>query len=824
MAEAVPRAIGVSKSLQGNDTRSLLDTVDSLRSQGISRYIDLPEIIVCGEQSSGKSSVLEAISGVKFPSKDNLCTRFATELILRRGPVAPVKIGIVPDAQLERSDADMQKLLNFKISAAMEDLQLADIIEAAKEAMGINDTTSAFSTDTLRLEVSGPEQAHLTLVDLPGLFQAGSRAQSDADSETVKALVLRYMKSPRSIILAVLSAKSEFNNQSITRYSREIDPMGKRTLGLITKPDKLDKGSEMEKFYLELAQNKDVKFRLGWHVLRNRDYASRDSTSEERDQVEADFFASGIWKSLPSTQVGVHSLRPRLSKILKDQIMVQLPVVLAQINEGVVECNQELAALGAPRGNLQDQKRHLLNISMSFSSLVKAAADGPYFDPFFGSAATAKGYQKRLRAVLQNHLTEFAEDMRKKGHKYDIVDELEGTVRDNHILRKDYISKVKILLKRSRGRELPGTFDPLIIGELFREQCEPWKMLVDQAVDAMLHAVLSVVDAALAHYADNNTLHGLLKHFIRPRFKVLKTELRAKVSELLEPHDAGHPITYNHYLTESVQKAQNERRAREIKKTFERALGGDFATNEVVTVNLNVTNLISSLVTKTEPDMHSYASATATDFMEAYYKVALKRFIDDFSVLAIEACLVAKLPTLFSPTDVLEMSEAVVAALASEDEETSARRTQCNEKLTVLENGLQALQSVRGYPLDHADSDVTAADSDIISTDADVNQNGKLNDTLVSPSSISPSPTPESPIPPESDEHPPEPPSEDALPEVDEQIPVAVDRFSAEYALWASALSSTEGKKKKKKRVVPPPEPEPPVWKEPVNPFLFKPA
>jgi GTPase SAR1 family protein len=220
---------GIGVSLQSKDTRNLLDVVDNLRSQGISRYIDLPEIVVCGEQSSGKSSILEAISGVRFPSKDNLCTRFATELILRRGPVAPVKIRIVPGLEEHRSEAEKQKLLNFNLSISAEELELGSVIEAAKEAMGINDKTKVFSSDILRLELSGPELPHLTLVDLPGLFQAGSRSQSDADSETVKSLVLRYMRSPRSIILAVVSAKNDFNNQSITRYSREIDPDGVRT-------------------------------------------------------------------------------------------------------------------------------------------------------------------------------------------------------------------------------------------------------------------------------------------------------------------------------------------------------------------------------------------------------------------------------------------------------------------------------------------------------------------------------------------------------------------------------------------------------------------
>jgi len=247
-------------SLQSIETKNLLDVIDKLRSHGINRYINLPEIVVCGEQSSGKSSVLEAVSGRPRSShQDWHCSWFSGE---------------------GRSEDDLEKLRNFHVSVSAEDLQLEEVIEAAKEAMGINESSRVFSSDILRLELSGPDQPHLTLVDLPGLFQAGSRSQSEADSETVKSLVLSYMKNPRSIILAVVSAKNDFNNQSITKHSRQIDPKGERTLGLITKPDTLDEGSDSEHFYLELAQNKDVKFRLGWHVLRNRDYNSRNTSAE----------------------------------------------------------------------------------------------------------------------------------------------------------------------------------------------------------------------------------------------------------------------------------------------------------------------------------------------------------------------------------------------------------------------------------------------------------------------------------------------------------------------------------------------------------------
>jgi GTP-binding protein EngB required for normal cell division len=276
--------------LQSKDHRDLLDIIDKLRSQGISRFVDLPQIIVCGDQSSGKSSVLEAISGMSFPTKDNLCTRFATELILRRNPTVGVKVQINPGP--DRSDEVKKRLRAF--SHVLNNLDIGRIVEEAKDAMGINGNDKVFSTDILRVEISGPSQPHLTMVDLPGLFLAGNKDQSEQDSKLVESLVLSYMREPRSIILAVVSAKSDFALQQVTRHARAVDPKGTRTLGLITKPDTLDEGSDSERFFAELAQNKDVEFRLGWHVLCNRNYVMRDASTAERDRNETTFFSNGI--------------------------------------------------------------------------------------------------------------------------------------------------------------------------------------------------------------------------------------------------------------------------------------------------------------------------------------------------------------------------------------------------------------------------------------------------------------------------------------------------------------------------------------------------
>src|SRR5271156_191832 len=135
--------------LQSRDLGQLLDVIDVLRSQGVSNYVSLPQLVVCGDQSSGKSSVLEAVSGVRFPTKDNLCTRFATELILRRDAHShstTVAVTIAPN--VNRSEEQKVGLSRFSYpTAQLEDVPR--IIESAKEVMGLNGSERAFSDDVL---------------------------------------------------------------------------------------------------------------------------------------------------------------------------------------------------------------------------------------------------------------------------------------------------------------------------------------------------------------------------------------------------------------------------------------------------------------------------------------------------------------------------------------------------------------------------------------------------------------------------------------------------------------------------------------------------
>jgi hypothetical protein len=99
---------------------------------------------------------------------------------------------------------------------------LPTLIEKAKAAMGLATMKSAFAEDVLRVEISGPDRPHLTVVDLPGLIHAGNKLQTTADVELVRQMVMSYMADRRSIILAVVSAKNDYANEIVLKLAREV--------------------------------------------------------------------------------------------------------------------------------------------------------------------------------------------------------------------------------------------------------------------------------------------------------------------------------------------------------------------------------------------------------------------------------------------------------------------------------------------------------------------------------------------------------------------------------------------------------------------------
>ncbi|CAG9975170.1 unnamed protein product [Clonostachys byssicola] len=671
--------------LQSKEHRDLLDIIDQLRSQGINRYVDLPEIIVCGDQSAGKSSVLEAISGMSFPTKDRLCTRFATELILRRDTDTSVKISISPGP--DRHPEDRDHLSSWQPEADIEVDGLRVVIEEAKARMGLQGT-KVFSSDILRIELCGPTQPHLTMVDLPGLFRSGNKEQSEDNVALVKALVTRYMSRPRSIILAVVSAKTEYVLQEVTALARSADPQGVRTIGLITKPDTLDNGSESQRSWVNLALNKDVELNLGWHVLKNRNYEERDYSSLQRDISEDEFFSTGIWTSIDPKHYGVKSLKSRLSSVLKDQILQQLPGLIKDVDHGIDDCNVKLSRLGAGRKSSREQLKYLSQLSHQFTSLMTSAVSGTYADTFFGSKNDLNEQRKRLRSVVQNRLELFAQDMRLTGESQLIVDDNEACYDDRQITRSQYVDDVRMRMMKSRGSELPGLFNPAIVSDLFAEQCQPWKGIVSSLTEDIVDAVYRTTRSIVEHIAANEVIREILI-LLNSEIDQLKVSMNDKVRELLQAQFALHSITYNPQLSENVQKVQWARKKRQLEKRIQEKFGFKSADEPGEKLIIDAPQMVELFLDETELDMIRFGSSMAVDYMQAYYQLARDRFIDDISVMAVERCLMSKLPGILTPIKAVELEDDELLRLVGESEESIDERLRLTEKLEILRNGLR---------------------------------------------------------------------------------------------------------------------------------------
>ncbi|KAE8379587.1 P-loop containing nucleoside triphosphate hydrolase protein [Aspergillus bertholletiae] len=709
----------------------LLDSVDTLRRQGINHYISLPQIIVCGDQSSGKSSVLEAISGVSFPVQSNLCTRFPTELILRKSTKPGVRVSIVPHHSRSRVEQDALSRFHEELES-FEDLP--KLIEDAKTAMGIFTHGKTFSNDLLRVEVSGPDRPHLTIVDLPGLIHSETKLQSAADVALVQGVVQSYMKEPRSIILAVVSAKNDFANQIVLRLARDADRSGNRTLGVITKPDTLVEGSASERQFVSLAKNQEVSFHLGWHVLKNMDTEKGIWDLSIRGEEEAEFFSKGIWEDLPRSHLGIDTLRQRLSKLLLGQITAELPNLIDEIQSKVDNCAKRLERLGEPRATLKEQRSYLLHTSQYFQALVKSGLDGSYNCSFFESAHSESGYQKRIRAVIQNLNEDFALQINDFGHYRHICNTAQPNAKSApqvFVTREEYLQAIERLLRRTRGRELPGTFNPMIVNDLFKEQSQPWQRIANSHITNVWEATKKFIYAAFAEVSDMVTSRALLKDVVEPTLSDLLKSMEARLTELLELHQAGHAITYNHYFAEDLQKSRRaimEDRFTPILTSFFNISEIKNSSTSIHDHYFNFRHLLDSLLESTETDMTRFAAQEALDCTLAYYNVALKRFIDGVATDIVEATLTKSLNELLSPIVVHDMPDELVSRIAGESKENRDQRAQLSKKLEILGNGAKTCRkfvNIQGLITPSSDTPQTSDPEDACG-----NGDSSLNDDI----------------------------------------------------------------------------------------------
>ncbi|KAJ6284185.1 P-loop containing nucleoside triphosphate hydrolase protein [Bipolaris maydis] len=665
-------------ALQSTDQQKVIDIVDKLRRTSLSSIVELPQLIVCGDQSSGKSSILKAITEIPFPRKENLCTRFTTKIILRRSASSTSTITITPDKL--RPKSEQAKLKSF--SKAINDFsQLPDIIEEATQAIGLGVVgginSRAFSRDVLSVKITSPARPQLTLVDLPGLIHATNKAQTETDKELILNLVKEYMKNPRTIILAVVSAKNDYANQTILDHCRKIDEQGRRTLGIITKPDFLREGTDNELTWIELAQNKDIYLERGWYMLKNRD--------------EDLFFSKGRYAELPRECVGIGSLRERLSKVLLSHLIKELPSLKDEMVNKLQGTVAEIKKLGDRRNTTHKQRMVLMKISMRISDILNSATKGYYESSFFGpinmdAAVNVSENIRRFRAVIQHLNINFASNMRLRGHKYtfrvrpgDEEQEIQDNIRTRKELKNLEEHPELILLPKPK--------------ELTRQE----EQITSQHINTIASAYREFIDIVLQDATPCKFKDRLTSLYVDGALAQALSNAKEELHKILKDK-ARHPATYNHYFTTTIQKMRQRKHQEIIEKASKASETSIYHRNdENVYTYLNPSKLTEAMEKAIELNMDVFSSQEALDTKRAFYKDKIKYFVNTITKAVIKRHLVAPLPKIIlSPIVVTQITEKEVEFIATKSSEITQQRLYLESRKSMLEKGLETFREAMG--------------------------------------------------------------------------------------------------------------------------------
>ncbi|KAF1833322.1 dynamin-1, partial [Decorospora gaudefroyi] len=696
--------------LQTPQQVELLDKIDELRNQGLGHHgISLPQLIVCGNQSCGKSSLLQGLTRLRFPTEQGLCTTFATEVVLRKKTDVEISCTITPGKS--RSPAERRELGKFKlIFSSRESFVFPSVLEQAKEQMVIGKKAKhgSFFEDVLRVRYSGPDLPSLTIVDLPGMIE--TELDGGNGAETVAELVTSYISDEKSIILAVVPAISNPETQKVSKYLEEFDPHGSRTLGIITMPDRIERGSDDEKEMMRLAKNEKFPLKHRWHAVRNRGFATKEQTDTERDETELKFFSSGVWSSFPSEDVGIASLRVKLSRVLLEHIGRELPSLVAAVQAAIATTESGLKALGTARDTTRQQRRYLTGHAEKFQTLTNDALRGVYSNPFFALSSPSEPTTARLRTEVQNLNIAFAHVMYQKGHTWNIVPDRGVLYPNSHqssfravqeyanefeeptlISREEFLeSHIGEYVRQSRPSGLPSLVNPWVIGEVFRQQSQHWREHAKHHLQRVFRAVTDYIDQVLCSLMDHQTCTMLVRKHVRPELDRRWRCVEAKLDELLVPYTEQDPITYDPNFIRELDATRTARYAASLNAqsgSIQASGNSTFTTVEKTAGSTRQQQLLTE-------SLDGYTNAEILDLMQTYYKTAIPHFINNIALLGIENCLLKNLASLFSPTLTADMDDELVRAIASECEDSRTERASLRQRFSVLEAG-------RGVLLEH---------------------------------------------------------------------------------------------------------------------------
>lgn len=359
----------------------LLTTVNKLQDLVFNTIgndsLDLPQIVVVGSQSAGKSSVLENIVGRDFlPRGSGIVTRRPLILQLINVPdeedgSAPVTNQYLDPSAARRNEwAEFHHLPNRRFND-FQDVKR----EIENETARVAGNNKGITRQPINLKIYSPHVLNLTLVDLPGLTKVPIGDQPTDIEKQTRNLISEYIAKPNSIILAVSPANVDIVNSEALKLARHVDPLGRRTIGVLSKVDLMDHGTNA----LDILSGRVYPLKLGWIGVVNRSQQDIQGNKpmDEALKSETDFFKHHPAYRNISTRCGTPYLARTLNTTLMAHIRDRLPDIKARLNTLMGQTQQELASYGDMHFSGKEHRGSLiLQLMTRFATSFISSIDG----------------------------------------------------------------------------------------------------------------------------------------------------------------------------------------------------------------------------------------------------------------------------------------------------------------------------------------------------------------------------------------------------------------------------------------------------------------
>ncbi|XP_071111276.1 interferon-induced GTP-binding protein Mx-like [Haliotis cracherodii] len=402
------------------EVRPLIDLVDRLRGYGLDSDIRLPAVAVIGDQSAGKSSVLEAISGVQLPRGTGIVTRCPLEMRMKHSEVEDRWEGKI-------MYKDMHDMTHEEIILNRE--SVGELVRKAQKDM--TDSAKGISDELITLEVTSSDVPDLTVIDLPGIARNAVEGQPSDIETRIKNMIRRYIERQETIILAVLQCNVDIATCEALKMAKEFDAEGGRTLGVLTKPDLLDKGAESG--VVRILNNMEFTLSKGYIIVkcRGQEAISDGQSLKQALEVEEDFFKSHRhFSSLRPSQWGIPNLSGRLSRELKIHIKKLLPDLKEDVRSKLLETERDLHELGEdPPATASEKRQMALRMVTEFIHIATTLTNGqrcddPKFPPQIN---TLFSFARRSFAELYNTAAQEQPDTKDRTLKTKLQQRMEAS-------------------------------------------------------------------------------------------------------------------------------------------------------------------------------------------------------------------------------------------------------------------------------------------------------------------------------------------------------------------------------------------------------------